>query len=101
MQDVLAIAIHLAALVAAFAIMLIGFAMMMGGFTWAGNVAWFLFARPLAAIGRGLGQLVAWAVAGFGRLLASIGRFATRTIIDPIAVVIGRVLRRLLFPRRS
>ena len=110
-SDLLAIALHLLQLYAALAVMVIGFVIMIGGATrsgrmvpfgtsWAGSVARFLFLRPIAVLAGGIAAVLATVFVHGGRLALRIGKAILSSVVDPLILVIIKVVRAILFPRR-
>lgn len=111
MHDLIALILHLAGLYVALGVMVIGFVIMIGGLgraggvmlfgqSWVGSTARFLFVRPVVAIVRGTGRLVWQALSLIGSAAARCGRLIIDTLIDPVLLLIGRLLRRIFLLHR-
>jgi hypothetical protein len=111
MQDLIALLLQLLQLYAAFAVMVIGFVIMVGGATragplspfgtsWAGSVARFLFLRPITAVAGGVAAIVSAVLLRLGQLTVWLAKASITYVIDPVLIALGKILRIVFFPRR-
>jgi hypothetical protein len=111
MQDIIALLLQLLQLYAAFAVMVIGFVIMVGGATrtgplsafgtsWAGSVARFLFLRPVIVLGGGIAAAVSALLFRLGQLTVWLAKAIISYVIDPVVIALGKIVRAVFFPRR-
>lgn len=96
----LVVTVDLLALYFAVSMFAVGLGVMLYGSAGARAVAHFVFTQPLLALGRNFARLVEACLRGLGALLYAAWDTLLSSLVDPTLILLGRALRRLLFPRR-
>lgn len=111
MHEIIAIAFHLTSFYLTLVIIVLGFVVMIGGLRrtghpsplgqpWARRVAHLLLVMPIVTLSAGLTRGLAWFLDRLGRGALAGGRAVVKVGIDPLLIILGRLLRTVFFPRR-